>query len=283
MAIKNQYKKFCLINTNFGLANAFMGNLEEMKSISIASGGIDLNNKRSIEDFDFLFAWEMKNSILIKELVIELSKEYSNINFVVRPHPAELIDKVINTYKDFSNVFVIRDGSHIPWTLASDILIHTSCTTGFESFLAGHHAVSLVYEKNWYTDSILSNRVNKVFDSNKKLKKYLRDYFTQTPSELRFKPLGLSELEYYVANTGAESSVKKIVSTFENITFKYSSFKFSIGPILERQDFHKLKCTIQSQEIEKLINDFCEIEGEDFLKIKPKIQMLADSLFLLSP
>jgi hypothetical protein len=56
-------------------------------------------------------------------------------------------------------VRVIREGSHVPWTLASKMLIHTSCTTGFEAFVAGKPIVSLVPHETPYARSMLANMV----------------------------------------------------------------------------------------------------------------------------
>jgi len=282
-SIKSRFGRYCLINTNFGTANAFMGNVEQMKAIAINAGVIDLKNQESLSDFDFILDWESKNLISIKELIFELAKKNLGINFIVRPHPAESIQLVKSAYKDLSNVYVLREGSHIPWTLASEILIHTSCTTGFESFLAGHNALSLVYEENWYTQSILSNKVNFIFNSNEKIKNYLNDYFSESKSALKFEPTNINELEYFVDNIGGNSAVEKIATIFEDIPYKFNSFKFTLGPVSQRQEFQKIKCTIPVEEIEKLIKDFCLIEGNKFMEMNIKLQKMADSLFFISP
>lgn len=282
-SIKSRFGRYCLINTNFGIANAFMGNVEQMKAIAINAGAIDLKNQESLSDFDFILDWESKNLISIKELIFELAKKNLGINFIVRPHPAESIELIKSTYKDLSNVYVLREGSHIPWTLASEILIHTSCSTGFESFLAGHNALSLVYEENWYTKSILSNKVNYIFNSNEKIKRYLNDYFSESKSALRFETPNINDLEYFVDNIGVNSAVEKIATIFEDIPCKFNSFKFTLGPVSQRQEFQKIKCTIPGEEIEKLIKDFCLIEGSKFIEMNIKIQKMADSLFFISP
>lgn len=280
-SIKNRYGRYCLINTNFGLANAFMGNLEAMRAIAIKSGAIDLKNQKSLSDFDFLLEWESKNLTLIKELIFELAEENLEINFIIRPHPAEAIELVENVYKGLTNVYVLREGSHIPWTLGSEILIHTSCTTGFEAFLADHNALSLVYEENWYTQSILSNKVNFIFNSNHEIKKYLKDYFSNLKVPLINEAPNTNELEYFVDNIGMNSAVQKIVNIFDNISYKFNSFKFSLGPVIQRQEFQKIKCTISADELEKLIESFCLIEGGEFREMNIKIQKMADSLFFI--
>jgi surface carbohydrate biosynthesis protein len=282
-SIKNRFGRYCLINTNFGIANAFMGDVEGMKAIAIDSGAIDLKNQQSLRDFEFLLEWETKNLISIKELIFELAKENLEINFIIRPHPAESIELVKNTYKDLTNVYVLREGSHIPWTLGSEILIHTSCTTGFESFLAGHNALSLVYEENWYTQSILSNKVNIIFNSNHEIKKYLKDYFSDLKVPLINETPKTNELEYFVDNIGMNSAVEKIVNIFDDISYKSNPLKFSLGPTIQRQEYQKIKCTIFAEELEKLIKSFCFIEGDEFREMNFKIQKMADSLFFISP
>ena len=79
------------------------------------------------------------------------------------------------------------------------------------------------------------------------------------------------------------SAVEKIATIFEDIPCKFNSFKFTLGPVSQRQEFQKIKCTIPGEEIEKLIKDFCLIEGSKFIEMNIKIQKMADSLFFISP
>jgi len=48
-------------------------------------------------------------------------------------------------------------------TVTCRLLLHTSCTTGFEAHVAGRPALSLVPLASWITESFISNHVNPTF------------------------------------------------------------------------------------------------------------------------
>src|SRR5262245_47042447 len=93
----------------------------------------------------------------------ELARRRPNQKIIVRPHPGEDLKRWEGTFDRCRNVTIVREGSHVPWTLACRLLLHTSCTTGFEARVAGKTALSLVPRPSWISDSILSNRANAVF------------------------------------------------------------------------------------------------------------------------
>src|SRR6185369_6366729 len=57
---------------------------------------------------------------------------------------------------------VIREGAAVPWIAASDMLIHTNCTTGAEALALDKPAICLMPSNSPANSRYLSNRVNPV-------------------------------------------------------------------------------------------------------------------------
>jgi hypothetical protein len=57
---------------------------------------------------------------------------------------------------------VVREGSAVPWILASTLLLHTNCTTGTEAIALDKPAICVLPTDSAVTRRYLSNRVNPV-------------------------------------------------------------------------------------------------------------------------
>lgn len=71
------------------------------------------------------------------EMVKQLSQDFPDAHFVVRPHPHERLETYSDALEGLSNVEVIRDGTIDYWILRSSLLIHRMCTTAVEAMMAG--------------------------------------------------------------------------------------------------------------------------------------------------
>jgi len=76
------------------------------------------------------------------QLVGSLSSRFPTCNFVIRPHPSESTRVWKEKFSTSGNVSVSREGSVIPWILASEALIHSGSTTGIEAFLLDKPVIS---------------------------------------------------------------------------------------------------------------------------------------------
>ncbi|MBG9588621.1 surface carbohydrate biosynthesis protein [Cytobacillus firmus] len=116
--IKKEYGDFILVNTRFTHYNHFQN-------------GFNPNAKFMKSNFDHFI-------ILIKEL----SKNFPNLNIVVRPHIHESLEPYKNEFSHYKNVFVVHEGSVGKWIQASKVIIHNSCTTGIEALLLEKPVIS---------------------------------------------------------------------------------------------------------------------------------------------
>jgi surface carbohydrate biosynthesis protein len=163
-AIRLQCGEFVLVNTNFAVRNSIWQSLEQVTEIQIQAGFIKPGDLASEKMWEEYLAFEDANISAMHEAIRELARRRPSQKIVVRPHPGEDLKRWEGVFPNYPNIAVIREGAHIPWTLASRLLLHTSCTTGFEAFIAGKTALSLVPSGNWYTDCLISNRVNPIFE-----------------------------------------------------------------------------------------------------------------------
>lgn len=161
--IRDEYGRYILFNLNYGTINSGYGDVLGYFDACV-SGNI-YNPRDSADDrlFGDLVQWENDNLAAMAQAIARLDRDLPSIGMVVRPHPSERLEVWQQALLEHPRVAVVRAGSHLPWTLASEIMVHTSCTTGAEAYLAGHAALSLCPSENALTKGFLSNLVNPVF------------------------------------------------------------------------------------------------------------------------
>jgi len=119
--ITNTYGDFILFNTNFSINH------------------VDLNysNKMALTDPTEKYR---KQTRLIGEFtsaVGALAEEIQGHDIIVRPHPIEDPSLYKRLFTPYENVHVDKEGEVRPWILASDAVVHNSCTTGVTAALLG--------------------------------------------------------------------------------------------------------------------------------------------------
>ncbi|MEE4266144.1 MAG: surface carbohydrate biosynthesis protein [Desulfobacteraceae bacterium] len=145
--ICERYGDFILINTNFGLVNAFHAdmNLIPPAPPDDSAGGLGRKvislglNRESAEELH-----NHKYAIFedFQQLIPELEKAFPGYNIIVRPHPSENPQIYHNIAAKCKRVEVTNEGNVVPWLLAAKALIHNGCTTGVEAFAVDTPAIS---------------------------------------------------------------------------------------------------------------------------------------------
>ncbi|WP_077624231.1 surface carbohydrate biosynthesis protein [Sediminibacillus massiliensis] len=116
-----KYGDFVLINTRFSRYNS-------------AKGKKDNVHFKHIKKLYFSFL----------ELVGEVSTQYPETNFVIRPHPGESFQAYSKAFSTNKNVHVIHEGNIAKWLAAAKVVIHNGCTSGIEASLLGRTLISYV-------------------------------------------------------------------------------------------------------------------------------------------
>jgi surface carbohydrate biosynthesis protein len=264
--LKKSLGSFILINTNFGLLNSKWGSIEAVKQIEIRAGGLDPKDPKSVAIFEQAIETEIEHQKSISLFI------------VVRPHPSESLDPAKKHYENIENVKVTRLGPHVPWTLAADCLIHTSCTTGLEAAIAGRVAFSLVTNESWISRSILSNQANPTYQRVDLLAEEVKAVVLK---EKKVAMPELGTLKNLIFNIQDESAVNGISDVIESrcvwrsdVSFRKLQFRQRPAVLLEKFNVHL-------DEAIKVVNG---LFASGFYKIKeaPTVNQLGDSLFVIS-
>ncbi len=133
-AIKERFGHIILINTNFGKLNHFRNNKgAEKQALDTAE------TDPGLIDSDELGMAQHRLALFhhFQEMVAQIGKTFPNHTVLIRPHPSESHETWKQAGKGSSNVHVHAEGHVIPWLLASEAIIHNSCTTGVEGYVLG--------------------------------------------------------------------------------------------------------------------------------------------------
>ncbi len=133
-AIRAEYGRFILINTNIGLVNSAKNTADGLIRALVRDGRIDLDRADDRAFVDDLKAFESANFAAAPGLARRLAESFPNRKIVLRPHPTEKLEPYEATLGGVANVHIVREGPAAAWLSAADLLVHTSCTTATEAF-----------------------------------------------------------------------------------------------------------------------------------------------------
>ena len=160
--IRDRYGDFILVNTNQGFTNSEKGSIDDILREQVRLGKIDPANTEHMDYVRAICEMEDANKAAILEIVAGLRKAHPDRTVVIRPHPSERIATWGDVFKGDPKVQVVREGSAVPWIIASSLLLHTNCTTGTEAIALGKPAICVLPIDSAITRRYLANRVNPV-------------------------------------------------------------------------------------------------------------------------
>jgi surface carbohydrate biosynthesis protein len=156
---RSKYGQFALLSSNFGIVNHFKASGRKPK-ISAKShdpaafvafrAGVERHKRRLFEAF--------------LAAIPELAARLSPFNLVIRPHPSEDHAAWRNAAAGLPNVFVVYEGSVVPWQLAASCLIHNGCTSAVEASVLQLPALSYRPFKDPEFDIALPNLLSEEFE-----------------------------------------------------------------------------------------------------------------------
>jgi surface carbohydrate biosynthesis protein len=139
--LKAEHGRFILVNTNIGLVNSAKNTADALINALNNDGRINLDDPVDRQWVDDLLAFETSNFKAAVPLVQRLQHEFPKHKVILRPHPTEKIEPYEAKLAGLERVTVLREGPAAAWIMASDVLVHTSCTTANEAFALGTPAV----------------------------------------------------------------------------------------------------------------------------------------------
>jgi surface carbohydrate biosynthesis protein len=134
--IKAKYGSFILFNTNFDIANGLIGLKDTFSNSNPCWVSYSRNNEQMRIKFVNWWSYQNKTLANFVTLLNKLSIVFPDKTFVLRPHPSEDPAFYETVFDAAKNVYVDKTRAVHPWIMAADVLIHDSCTTAVESYLA---------------------------------------------------------------------------------------------------------------------------------------------------
>ena len=105
---------------------------------------------------------EGDNRAALLDLLPALAQAFPAQKIIVRPHPSETFETWQDWTSGIPKLSIIREGSATAWIMASQVLVHTNCSTGVEAIALDRPALCLVPTDNPATRRYLANLVNPV-------------------------------------------------------------------------------------------------------------------------
>jgi surface carbohydrate biosynthesis protein len=279
-AILGRFGEFVLVNTNFGIINSDCADLEEVTRIHVEAGFVKLDDPASVGAWNDQVEFERLNQAAMIAAVKDLSRRRPALNIVVRPHPAEAMARWEGVFDEFPKISIVREGPHAPWTLACKALLHTSCTTGFEAYVAGKAAFSLVVKPNWISQSFISNRLNPMFTDAGMFVDAADAYLARGEIDTSAN-LTAAAAEHYVWNIGDKNAANRIATLLTGDLPKPRG-KVALPPleIFPRQPQHKAKFTLSLADCGDALGRIFHIIGQPG---PVNLEHIGDSMFYVSP
>ena len=227
--VKND--KFFLINSNFAISSPKYSNInEEYKNIK-KSG---LYKKKLNVFFKQMLERRSKFYLVVDKLI----KSLPNINFVLRPHPYETIEKALKISKKYNNCQISLKYNSVEWLKKCNALIHTDCQTSIEALFLNKPSLSIFWllknEYHFKTHVLSSLKFNNFLELKKKIIQYSNNQKTRNKNIIKLKKkidkyyFGFfSKPEKNLAAAIMMLINKKKIITKKKIEFtKFENFKF---------------------------------------------------------
>lgn len=163
--------EYVLINTNFGLANPYVGEANIRRFYQNSKDVSEALRKLILKKIDF-------GKKIVGEFIKmtrHLAVSFPSLTFVVRPHPSERQAFYETQLGDLANVLVSRQDNVQGWILGATMVIQYDCTTALEACLAGKPVVSFVPERDEEILAWLPVYVSKEVSNVEEVADFLRE------------------------------------------------------------------------------------------------------------
>jgi len=287
--IRGHYGRYVLFNTNYGTINSIWKAREDASEIAIRTGRLDPEDSASVAAYEELRAWERHNMAAMEQIIDWLAAERSDVAVVVRPHPAEDASYWVKRYESTDRVAVKAGTGHVSWTMAAEVLVHTTCSTGMEAALLGTPALSVTpHPQGAHHDYNISNKVNPSLKTADQACAALAD-FLDTESGPIAEISGYSHaLERAFPNLGKGVSAKDMVTTIKSRMGSVSdgsSYSWDLRPgqtwtSVERRAEWQEKFSVDAEEVAARLQLMGGLVG---LNSPINLQRIDDSLFHIFP
>ncbi len=289
--IRRSHSPFILFNTNFGWVNSIWNAREDTKQILIRTGRLNLDDPESVARYDETVEWEEANLKELEKTIAWAADTIESHSIVIRPHPAEDRSYWTSRFESRPRVSVVGDGSHIPWTMAADLMVHTSCSTGTEAAVLGVPSLSVTpYPKARQHSNLLSNQINETVETWQDAAEVIQEFISKDRKQNLEAASEEGILSSVFQDFGKGVSAAHMI---DDVSQKLGSDVCSSGPDyewnplpdhpwvnVERRKEWVQKFSLDDQELANRLIDMGNLVG---LKSALNVQKIDDSLFHVFP
>ncbi len=217
-AIKDEFGRFLLVNTNFTRANPFGGinlpgraqHLEKLRKRGMVISEEHQQYFRRYVDYQ---RWLMKS---LQDLMLEISASHIVDRIVIRPHPVEDRSTWVEWGKA-NNIDVRWQGSAVEWMLAAEAMLHPGCTTAIEGLMLDRPVFSYVPDPNTEFHNP-ADAISEIVENAGELIDRLTEVRGKSTSEIQARfAAQRQKLGYFIANVEAPYAADRILDELEKI------------------------------------------------------------------
>jgi surface carbohydrate biosynthesis protein len=203
----------------------------------------EINLLRDYKKFDigrdeFLFyeykAYQIRLAAKFVKVLRKISEKFRNLKIVIRPHPTESIKAWKSIIGHHKNIYVIQDGSIGKWIRKAKLVMHNSCTSGVESYIANVPTIAYRPLKSNFEFKFPNALSINIFDEQNLIKKI--EQIIKTKKNFRLNQKKLNNYFYNLKDNFA----------FDNIVKEWE--KIDDGRLSEKNNFSKLKVIAKLKE-----------------------------------
>jgi surface carbohydrate biosynthesis protein len=163
--IRHAFGRFILVNTNFGYINTEFGMPQDFLAHCVRVGVLNPTKPEELQLYEDRFIFERENMKAFCTMIPALKEAFPEHTLVVRPHPSENHETWRRLVGHVPGVVITGEGAPVPWILASEFLVHNTCTTGLEALLLGQPVAAFSPFTNIYENELSSNQVTPRVDT----------------------------------------------------------------------------------------------------------------------
>lgn len=139
--LKRRYGSYVLVASNFASANG-VASPEQMIRNAWKYGRIKTNQDENRMRDNISDDVRMFRAFV--DMLRDLAGRSLGVQFVIRPHPAELIEPWQEAFAGCENVHVVFEGGISSWVRGSLAILHNGCTTALEGYVTGVPSIAYV-------------------------------------------------------------------------------------------------------------------------------------------
>ncbi len=230
--INQKYKNYIFIASNFASLQHARGNEFIIKQ------GKDYQKIETKEDEEIINLKQIffnKVYIAFLDMIKYLSKSLPNETIVIRPHPGDNFQIWKENFKEYDNIHIEYKFSATPWIIASECMIHSSCTTGIEGFFTKRPVFSYLPYNDHEFINYIANSLSDICNTKHELLDKIQDVFSEKYKVNSNFSSKILEAKPILENADFIGSAKKILEYIDNIEIskhkKINKLRFFLAKI----------------------------------------------------